>query len=39
MYTLSMVKDNNSKNLKERGGNGVEKLNKFDWIRSSGDFL
>jgi len=33
------VKDNINIDLKETGCNGVEKLNHFDWIRSSGDFL
>jgi hypothetical protein len=39
MYTLSVVKDNINIDLKETGRNGVEKLNLFDWLRSSGDFL
>lgn len=39
MYTLSRVKDNINTDLKETGRNGVEKLNQFDWIWSSGDIL
>jgi len=39
MYTLSRVKDSITIDLKETGRNGVETLNKFDWIRFSGDIL